>query len=106
MINNPLFLHRQLDSNHLTGLVPTYLETMLSLQYLFLANNGLCPVADYSLWHSCGLPPCHDYSASSCEACLTYTCLNGGNCTGGTDELFNCTCDPSYYGDNCEIYSS
>jgi len=56
-------------------------------------------MTNYSTWAQTT-----DYPGTNiCDACVNYTCQNGGTCSGGIDQLFNCTCPQGIFGANCEL---
>jgi len=102
-------LIRALYYNELTGTIPTQLE-IPGLEYLYLLDdvnpvgvgNNFCPMTNYSTWAQTTDYPFTD----DCNACVRFTCQNGGNCFGGFDQLFTCSCEGGYTGANCEIVDS
>ena len=90
---------RNLANNTLSGSIPAQLQ-LPHLRSLYLTGfNNLCPIANYSGW-----AVNNDYVAGDCNSCsvIFSTCLNGGNCNGGTNQVFSCTCPTGIVGSNCQ----
>jgi len=95
-------LTRGLFTNQLTGTIPTQLQQIPGLASLDLVTGGnnFCPMTDYSTWAFAST----DYpGTNNCTTCASCTCQNGGTCSGGTDQLFSCSCQCGYFGANCEL---
>jgi len=60
-------------------------------------------MTDYSSWATVST----DYpGTNTCNACVSYTCQNSGTCSGGTNQLFTCTCPSGFSGVTCELGAS
>jgi len=109
MINTNIIMIRYLYDNQLTGTIPTALHSH-QYEYLYLINGGsgsgnnFCPLISYSSWMASGYTSDTDSPSNlTCNACVSFTCQNGGTCSGGINQLFNCTCATGFSGANCEL---
>jgi len=87
-----------LHNNQLVGPIPPNIPAP-NFRYFFWVGgtNNICPLIDYS-----GYAFVTDYPGNnSCSACASFTCQNGGTCTGGMNELFTCECPSGFYGETC-----
>ena len=88
-----------LNNNRLTGTVPAALASSPAVSLMLGGSNHYCPIIDYSSWAGGNT----DFQAGGeCEACADFTCQNGGVCSGGVNELFQCQCQKGFSGVNCE----